>query len=195
MAKKTLAKTVEKIFFPSNILAIALILAAFLWGKERVFVNDVFAFILSFSAFLFISFLLKRMDVDENLLFFVSITIGLVILGVLGLILPVSRKVIFSAACTLIVTFIILPLRVVWKISLHTLAFTMIITILAILDLRFLILFVFLPLVAWSRLKLKKHSSLQVITGMYVGFLIPIVVYGSYLLMRLIIKLYYLYFA
>ncbi len=194
MNKQKLAKITEKIFFPTNILVIILVLVIFLWGKERILVNDIIVFILSFSTFLFASFLLKRRSVDENLLFFMSITSGIIVFALLTLVLPVSKKFIFAALCTTITTFVILPLRVMWKISLHTLAFSMMVTILTILDFRFVMLFLFLPIVVWSRLKLKRHSFLQVITGIYVGFLIPIIVYGSYLLVKLMIKLYYLYF-
>ncbi len=195
MKNEKLAKITEKIFFPTNILVIILTLILFLWGKERILINDIIVFILSFSTFLFASFLLRRRSVDENLLFFMSITSGVILLVFLSLFVPVSKKIYFAALCTIITTFVILPLRVVWKISLHTLAFNMMVTILTILDFRFAILFLFLPIVAWSRIKLKRHSFLQIVTGMYVGFLIPVIVYGSYLLVKLMINLYYLYFV
>jgi len=192
---RKIAKITEKIFFPTNILLIILTLALFLWENERIFINDIIVFVLSFSIFLLASILLRRRNIDENLLFFMSITSGVIVLFLLSLIIPISKKIIFAGLCTIITTFIILPLRVLWKISLHTLAFTMMVTILTILDLRFIILFVFLPLVAWSRVKLKRHSSLQVIMGSYIGFLIPVIIYGSYLLVKFIIKLYFIYFV
>jgi len=73
MKKDKLAKTVERIFFPTNILLIILVFVVFIWGKERILINDIIVFILSFSIFLFASSMLKKRSVDENLLFFLSI--------------------------------------------------------------------------------------------------------------------------
>jgi len=194
MKKELLAKITEKIFFPTNILVILFLFIILVLGKDEILLNDIIVFISSLLFFMFVSSLIKKRNVDENLLYFLSITTSLVFLILLTFFIPVSRRFVFATLCTTIVTFVILPLRVMWKISLHALAFTMMITVLTIFDLRFFVLFLFLPFIGWSRIKLKRHDSLQVITGTYVGFLIPTIIYGSYLLVKFMIKLYHLYF-
>jgi len=65
-----------------------------------------------------------------------------------------------------------------WKISLHTAFITALATVLYILyGLISVITVVLIPLVAWSRIELKQHTIVQVITGALLGNIILVVVF------------------
>ncbi|MDO8513765.1 MAG: phosphatase PAP2 family protein [bacterium] len=67
---------------------------------------------------------------------------------------------------------IIIFVTVFWKISLHTMAFSSVVTLLAYLYNPYaLILYFFLIPVGWSRIHRKRHSLLQVIAGSLVGLI------------------------
>jgi len=91
--------------------------------------------------------------------------VGVVFAAVLGKI--ILAKILFSfwvlaAAYTAITLF--------WKISLHTGVFATAITFAAALWGRnWLYLGVFLPVIAWSRFRLKKHTPAQVVIGAILG--------------------------
>ena len=75
-----------------------------------------------------------------------------------------------------IISFMFINLR--WKISLHTAFITALATVLYILyGLISVITVVLIPLVAWSRIELKQHTIVQVITGALLGNIILVVVF------------------
>jgi hypothetical protein len=59
------------------------------------------------------------------------------------------------------------------KVSLHISTFALLAMLwTGLLDLRFSILLVFLPLIAWARLKLNSHTRLELLWGLVLGLLI-----------------------
>lgn len=90
---------------------------------------------------------------------------------------------ILNLATTVTLAIIIL-INTKWKISVHTAFDTLIFGSLAVfVDWRFIFLLLLLPLIAWSRVVLKKHSTKQTIGGVLLAssILTTLVIASSYL--------------
>ena len=79
---------------------------------------------------------------------------------------------------TVLLLFTLGAVRVVWKLSAHTASISFIFSISSMLGYTALSLFslVLIPVVAWCRIKLRRHDWLQVIFGIIVGISIPMMV-------------------
>jgi len=86
-------------------------------------------------------------------------------------------RLIFLIYISSLVIFSIITLF--WKISFHTSYITLFYVVLAtVLGKKFLFLFVLIPLVGWSRVKLKKHTVMQVTAGfLFTGIITSAVFY------------------
>ena len=65
--------------------------------------------------------------------------------------------------------------RTIWKVSAHTAGMSFMFAIASMFGHALLSIFALLiiPIVSWSRLKLKRHTLMQVIVGMILGMIIP----------------------
>ncbi len=81
--------------------------------------------------------------------------------------------------CLFLVTTILTLVTFVWKMSGHMTYSTLLFCTLIFLfpNLVFVLLFIFTPLIAWSRIELGKHTLLQVIFGTFVTLSISILIY------------------
>ncbi len=66
----------------------------------------------------------------------------------------------------------------VWKISFHTGVFTGCITVLVLIlhDVKFAWLFLLVPLIAWARIRRKRHTLVQTIVGALIAFINTVIV-------------------
>ena len=66
----------------------------------------------------------------------------------------------------------------VWKISFHTGVFTGCVTVLVLIlhDARFAWLFLFVPLIAWARVRRKRHTLVQTVVGALIALINTVVV-------------------
>jgi len=74
-------------------------------------------------------------------------------------------------------TLIIYLVRRKWKISGHVAASAGASTVLILVDKVFLPVIILVPLIGWSRLKLKAHTLSQVVAGAVLGVGVPLYVY------------------
>ncbi|MBD3329629.1 hypothetical protein GF357_03990 [Candidatus Dojkabacteria bacterium] len=103
---------------------------------------------------------------SERPLYFSIVTIFFVLSGFISHAIPILQLIAFALALCLIS---IILINLVWKISGH-LAFDVILFAgLACVDRVFGLLFFLLPVVAWSRVVLRKHSWKQTLGGVLLG--------------------------
>jgi len=172
---KNLAKLVEKIFYPSNVIITAGIIFLIYFMNDIHSFNNNIAFIISAISYGILILLMKKKNKNENYRYFLASTTAMIIFFILGYFFTISNEFFFAASSVFILSIIIFSIRTKWKISGHCSSFTGVVTIMTLIEPRFLIAYIFYPLVAWSRLKLKAHDLLQVILGTLIGFLIPII--------------------
>jgi membrane-associated phospholipid phosphatase len=86
------------------------------------------------------------------------------------------RIIAASLKCLGVLLLILGAVRNIWKVSGHVAGASFIFTISSILGHTFLSGFslLILPLVSWSRLRLKRHDIYQVLGGLVLGFAVPI---------------------
>lgn len=178
-----LARIISTIFIPPTLTLISFIYLALTfenYTSEKIFlivIATVFGFILQIASFIFFykKGLVSDVDVkikDERTIpYFVSIVIfviGLIFLLIYG----ASKISIAFWFCYISNTFLVIFINRYLKISIHAMSvsgslalFTFVLGIKAV---------VFLPIlsaVGWSRIKLKCHSLLEVVSGAILGFI------------------------
>lgn len=175
LMENDVARTIEKLLFPSNMIIIGAILLLIYLRDEPVFINDVLTFFSALLVYGLVVFLLKKRIMDENKLYCIGASSALLAFFICNSCLRLSREIVFGAISLLLVTFIIYTIRPRWKISGHTTTIMGVWTTFLLVDLIFLPLGILLPLVIWSRLKLKAHAPTQIIAGMIVGLSVPLI--------------------
>lgn len=175
LMKDGAARTVERLLFPSNTIIMGAILLLIYLRDKPVFVNDVFIFFLSLLVYGSAVYLLKKRVKDENKLYCSGALSALLAFFLCYSCFSLSKEVVFGATSLLSVTLIIYIIRPRWKISGHTTALTGVWTTLLLINLIFLPLGALLPLVVWSRLKLKAHTPAQITAGVIVGLSVPVI--------------------
>ncbi|MBI2031315.1 MAG: hypothetical protein HYT08_01750 [Candidatus Levybacteria bacterium] len=160
---------------------------------DKVSNNDIYAlkwalfsYIFLFSVVLFViagTFLGVFSDFDVSkkeqrpLLFFFS---GLVTFFYLASLFVLNGpKILFIAIFAIILGIIVLGIANQWiKVSIHTATVSALSISLAILYGGWFILsLVLIPIMAWSRIKIKKHTPTEAVTGGVLGTIITIIVY------------------
>jgi membrane-associated phospholipid phosphatase len=134
--------------------------------------------------FIFILFRLGRvsnlnLEVKEQrtlpLLFVIGAAcIGLGIFYVIG----APREIIWAGIAYIANGVIFGAITQVWKISFHTGVFTGCVTVLVLIlhDARFAWLFLLVPLIAWARVRRKRHTLVQTVVGALIALINTVVV-------------------
>ena len=172
-----LAKTIEKILFPSNVLISAALIAIIYQYSSPYFLNHLLIFFSSLAIYVFFRRHLDKKIKNETKKFsFPALFVSAFILLVLFLI-PISKELRIAFWVLVTLTIIFHLVRDKWKISGHSATYAAAVTMLTILNRYFAIFWVLLPLVIWSRLKLKRHTFWQIAAGILLGILIPVLFY------------------
>jgi len=171
-----LEEIVEKVFFPSNITIIAGIILLIYTIESPFILNNVAVFIISILIYKFSTLFTKRKIKSETKKFSIAAFAALIVFSILAYFLPLSKVLLFGVFTLFFLNIIHHSVRDFWKISGHTTTYTAICTFFTVIDFRASISFVLLPLVMWSRLKLKRHTVLQVIVGFIVGLIVPLLI-------------------
>ena len=114
---------------------------------------------------------------DRFGLFFVNLAAyGLSFLALLFL--GAGKEVLILLSACILTSIIVAVVTKWWKISIHGATLGgMVSALWIVVDRNFLWLMVTFPLLAWSRVKMKAHSFLQVLVGLAVGFLVTFLCY------------------
>lgn len=120
----------------------------------------------------------RREDRIKPLLFALSSALG----GLLAIYL-VSAPALIRAVCwsVVITGIVITAITLRWKISLHTAGITSIsLALVLIYGWQATPIFIFLPVVIWARLVLKRHTVAQVLAGMAVSVIVVLGFFSFY---------------
>jgi len=114
-------------------------------------------------------------DVDltkrsERPAFLIVFTVSLAIASAIMYLLQAPEKFVIYIFSGLIMVILASIITFYWKISFHTMVTTSVVSAIVIIGgLRFWPFFLLLPIIAWARIVLKKHSLYQVIGGVFLS--------------------------
>lgn len=174
-----IARLLEKIFFPSNVIIISLIFLLY-FNYAQLTPISILVYGLSIVGLPIAIYVMQRKTRRKYRGGIIAVVVSLIVFYLLSILFPNIREVnyaFFGVMTLQILGIIIFLIRFKWRISLHVSILTNCITVLSLIDYRFLVLMILIPIVAWSRVRLKVHTIMQVVFGFIVGLLIPILVY------------------
>jgi membrane-associated phospholipid phosphatase len=174
------AKKLEGIFLPSNVVILALLaLSSYIFilgpGVHPSFMTVLWFAVFSSWCFVVIDVIKNNIDDPDkhNIISLratiVSIVIPLILMRTVG-IPPILEYVVITF---MIMSPLMYAIRSKWKISGHVCTYTAMSTIMTMFSMWCAPLFLLIPVLSWSRIKLKAHTATQVFVGSLVGFIIP----------------------
>lgn len=173
------AKFLELLFFPSNVILFVFLL--FMYSSFALMsVIDIFVYGLAVIGFPIGFIIMNRRAKRKNRAGLLSMLIVLLTFSALSLFFESLRSLKFlylSINSYLILGLLSFAIRYKWRISLHVSAFTTSAAILTIFNQNFICLFLLVPVIAWSRIKLKVHTFYQIIAGFAIGLITPIILF------------------
>lgn len=113
---------------------------------------------------------------NENKLYTIPAIPALLVFLAMSFFAEIPRVFILATMSMIPIFFLVYFLRPRWKISAHMMFFMMVVGVLYSLDVVLGWLVLLAPLVAWSRLSLKRHNYTQLMIGSAVGITIPLFV-------------------
>lgn len=175
------AKKIEGTFLPSNVIIMCILALAsyiFIFGPGA---QPTFITVLLFMAFSSLSFFImelikkhvtdpEKFNIASLRLTIISLIIPLMLMQTVGM----PQMFVFSIITFLVMSPLIFVIRSKWKISGHMCTFTAITTIMSMMNGGFAALYLIIPVISWSRLKLKAHTKAQIIVGALIGFFTPL---------------------
>jgi len=181
MNNSAFAKKVETVFLPSNVVIMALLALfsyVFMFGPMAHPNHMTFIYFISFSALCLAVMEVIRIkatgDIEKYNINFLRISlISLIIPLMLMQTVGMPQVFVFTTITFLIMTPVMFVIRSKWKISGHMCTFTAASTIMSLVSSSFAPMFLMIPLISWSRIKLKAHTAKQVFIGTLVGFAVP----------------------
>ena len=171
------AKFLELLFFPSNILLILFLILAY-DSFAMMSIIDMFVYSLAIVGLPLGFFIMNKKSRRKNRAALISLSIVITVFTILSFLFPSLRSLRFLYLSTysfLILGLLLFLIRFKWKISLHVSFYTACITVLTIFNINFLFFYVFVPLIAWCRIKLKVHTFYQTLAGFLVGLTVSFV--------------------
>lgn len=120
-------------------------------------------------------------DREDRPIYLVVMLVGLAAASIILYLLKVPLKFVVYAFSGWIVTLVTTIITLFWKISFHLAVTTSVVTAIVILGgVRFLPLYILIPIIAWARITLKKHTLGQVVGGFVVPLLLTWAVYAAF---------------
>ena len=175
------AKKIEGAFLPSNAIIMCVLALAsyiFIFGPGA---HPTFSTILLFMAFSSLSLVImeliskkvtdpEKFNITSLRLTIISLIIPLMLMQTVGM----PQMFVFSIITFLVMSPLVFVIRSKWKISGHMCTFTAITTIMSMVNGWFAALYLIIPVISWSRLKLRAHTRAQIIVGTLIGFFTPL---------------------
>ncbi len=177
---KSIAKTIENLFFPTNMaIAGAFILIIYFHDSPYLF-NNIVTVTSAFFAYYMLRKLTARKIKSETKKFSTAASISLLLFIVLSIFHPVTKEVIEGALAVAIANFFTHLMRDKLMLSSHMMMCITVLTVLIWVNNIFAFGALLLPLIAWGRLKLKRHSYRQIFLGALAGVAIPVMVIAAF---------------
>lgn len=171
------AEIISWLFFPPLVATVFFAFLIFWYSQDLsqglqwlVFVSPFLIFIpLVFFALSYKLHWISDVDLtkrSERPAFLIVFTISLAIASLIMYLLRAPEKFVIYIFSGLIMVVLASIITFYWKISFHTMVTTSVVSAIVIIGgLRFWPFFLLLPIIAWARIVLKKHSTYQVIGG------------------------------
>jgi membrane-associated phospholipid phosphatase len=171
------ASKLENILFPSvSLIAASLIVIAYYWAKGSMYtMNHVISFISSLAAYAILRRIVDKRENSETKRYTIPGIGALAVFMTVALLLPMERIFLLGWFSGLVLVLIGHLLRDHWKISGHTMMLSSIATVLSLTDSVFLPSLVMIPIIAWSRVRLERHTPAQVVAGAAAGIIVPLI--------------------
>lgn len=181
LTSEQFAKKVESTFIASNTVILSVLALAsyiFVFGPAAHPTAETLILFLGFSAAGFVMMDLIGRYANEPEKFNIrSLQLSIVAL-VASLMLMhaaiVPQIFVLSIISLLIMSPLIYVIRSKWKISGHMYTFTAVTTLMSMVSGWFSALYLLIPLISWSRLKLNAHTFGQIVAGALLGFVVPV---------------------
>lgn len=178
-----IAKLLGIVFHPSNVIVVVLLLLLYFNSSElaSASIAAYTVYGLGIVGLPFAFYIMKRKVTRQYRDALIAIIISSSIFYLLSVLFPDIREVnyaFFGILSLQLLGIIIFLIRFRWKISLHVSILTTLLTVLVVINARLIALLFLIPIVAWSRVRLKAHTVMQVIMGFVVGLLISLAVYS-----------------
>lgn len=183
-----IARTISTLFNPFLVLPPTLYLLI-----DKAANNDIYAFKWAIFSFIFMSIvgifvafgvilgIFSDMDVSKReerpLLFaFMGIVTILYLISLIAFNAPKVLLIVVFALCLGLLLIAIVNNKI--KVSLHVATVSSFISFIAIVyGGIFLFAFLIIPIIAWSRVKIKRHTLLEAVTGGILGIALTVIVY------------------
>ena len=172
------AEFIENLFYPDKVVIAGGILVILLFINSNLAFNNTVTFFLSLLVFFITSNSIKKIVKNADKSFLLSAIASTIIFLLLVRLLQVSKELEFGAISIFFNLVILFIVRSFWKISAHTSVYTNFSTTLSLIYSNFILTFIFLPIIVWSRIRLKRHTYSQVIIGGAVGSILPIIIHN-----------------
>ncbi len=166
----------ERVFFPTHMGLLGASTLILLSMDTPFFANEVFIFFLSIIAYGISRYFTKQRASTLTKKYTYATSTSFLVLLIGSVLLAFDRNFLFGIYSAIIANFVVHILRDEWKISAHTMGYSLLAATLSIVDPIFIPLFSLLPMVIYNRLALVRHSKNQAIAGVAVGISIPLVV-------------------
>lgn len=175
------AKRVESTFLASNTVILSVIVLAsyiFILGPGAHPTSETLIVFLGFSGIGFVAMDLigryanepDKFNIRSLRLSIVALIVSFMLMRSVG----VPQVFVFGIISLLIMSPLVYVLRTKWKISGHIYTFTAVTTIMSMVSAWFTLLYLLIPLISWSRLKLRVHTTGQIVAGAVIGFVVPV---------------------
>jgi len=187
--RNLLAEIISWLFFPPLVATVFFIFLIFWYSND---LNQGLRWLVAIAPFMIfapliffaVSYKLKWIsDIDlshreERPGFLTVFIISLAIASFLLYLLKVPLKFFVFAFSGLVMVFIASAITLYWKISFHTAVVTSVITAIVILGgWIFAPMYLLVLLIAWARVRLKRHTVLQVVGGALLAFVITVIIF------------------
>lgn len=175
LGQKRVAEWIGKIFFPSNLIisASVILLFYFYLRGDPNFMDNLTTFMLTLFPSYAGLYFLRRSVQNDNLLYLGGTIIASVFFFLCTMFTTLSDQFAYFAHVLFSTMLPFSLMRLKWKISGHVTVATFVSTTFTLIDWRLFFFYVLSPILAWSRLKLKAHSPLQILVGALLGFITP----------------------
>lgn len=184
-----LAEVVSWVFFPPLVATIFFIFLTFWFSADLsqglrwiIYISPFLIFIpLIFFAVTYKLGWVSDIDLsdrEDRPIYLIVFVLGLAVASIILYWLKVPLKFFVYTFSGLIMSIITTLITLKWKISFHTAITTSVVTAITILGgARYAPLFLLIPIIAWARVTLKKHTVHQVIGGFLVAWFVTEVVF------------------
>lgn len=177
------ARKVDSAFLAGNTVILSVIAIAsyiFILGPGARPTSETMILFLGFSAGGFIAMDLigryandpAKFNIHSLRLSILALVVSFTLMHAVG----VPQVFAFGVVSLMVMSPLVYVVRSKWKISGHMYTFAAATTIMSMVSAWFTPLFLLMPLISWSRLKLRVHTVGQVVAGAVIGFAVPVTI-------------------